>query len=94
MGRSAQRIVLMSLIAVGTLVALYPRVPAPAPLFSVAGRTQGSVPLQPQAGPHMPTFAPAPGRTERMPVVPPVRPTEPGDRTPGRALHPGDLYVR
>ena len=88
MKRSAQRIVLVSLIAVGALVALYPRVPVPAPLFGTPRRLQQRPLMRTPmpAGPRMPTFAPPAGSTEPMPVAPPV----PGSvREPAPSLHVG-----
>src|SRR5689334_18728566 len=89
MRRAKQRIALVSLIAIAILLALYPRVPAPPPLFPREPSAARPAPLRPEppppapapVGPRMPTYRPPEGSTERMPVV---------GRTPGT---PGELRV-
>ena len=105
MRRPTQRIVLVSLIAVAALVALYPRVPAPPPLFPKAPAparpaptTPVPTPLPPPGpildGPKMPTYRPPAGSMERMPVAgsTPMGPRELPVQPPVPRPGPGPTY--
>ena len=71
MRQRTERLVLLSLIAIAALVALYPRVPAPAPLFRARPqRFEAAAPTPRLDGPRMPTYYPPRGGMERMPVAP------------------------
>jgi hypothetical protein len=75
MRQLTERIVLLSLIALAALVVLYPRVPAPAPLFRARPRRGEAAPPAPRLdGPRMPTYRPPGGSMERMPIAAPPGP--------------------
>lgn len=66
MSRPAERVVLVTLIAVGLLVVLYPRVrPGELAVPGVLVRPM------PPSGPRMPTYRPTPETAEQMPVLRP-----------------------
>ena len=75
MRQLTERLVLLSLIAIAALVALYPRVPAPAPLFRARPqRLEPAAPTPRLDPPRMPMYDPPSGSVERMPVAAPPGP--------------------
>jgi hypothetical protein len=100
MRRLTGRILLVSLIAVGALVALYPRVPAPSSLVRVSPvpaphRAAGPAPVIVEpvpAGPRMPTYRPPAGTMERMPVAGPMPSNQLRLQRPDPRPSPGPIY--